>query len=212
MVRKTIYVANQSGPQFLHIFGRVGNVVRHFELVRSGASQLCQVQLEAAVEAADLGLDFDHVALLKPSCDFGKVIPHAGFYLPRAVAQGDRQVLAAILAATQLLGGDGKESDDGLVFELTYIGDENFLHFACITGSPEARQRERPEQGSDWLRARPAAGFDPGGRDKAPAFGPAPSACRKAGSFRPSVWVFSHLDRTNREARSAPSGLPGHPS
>jgi hypothetical protein len=47
-----------------------------------------------------------------------------------------------------LLGGDGEESDNRLIFELSYVSDANFFHFAWITGSPKARQPVRPEQGS----------------------------------------------------------------
>ena len=110
----------------------MGNIVAPVRTRPPCEAELFQVQLEAAVVAADLAADLDHVSLLEPGGGVGKVVPHAGFDLAGAVAQGKRQVLAAILSAAQLLGGDGEERDDCLVFEFAYIRNVNLFHFARV--------------------------------------------------------------------------------
>src|SRR5580692_197884 len=80
-IGKAVDGFNQRRPQFLHVFAGVGNIVGQFELVRGSYAELFQVQLQAAVVAADLTADLDHVALLELGGGVGEIVPHAGLDL-----------------------------------------------------------------------------------------------------------------------------------
>ncbi len=103
--------------------------------------------MEAAVEAAYLGANLDHVSLVKPGRNLGEILPHARFDLAGAVGQGDSQVLAAILSAAQLLGSHGKKSHYSLIFELGQVRNAKSLSFRLRVGlgpeEPEPVSRVR---------------------------------------------------------------------
>src|ERR1700733_6507630 len=133
-VGKAVDGMNQRRPQFLYVFAGVRNVVRQLELVRRSAAQLVEVELEAAVEAADLCANLDHVSLVKAGGNLGEILPHARFNLSGAVGESDSQVLAAILSAAQLLGCHGEKRHYSLIFDLGQVRYGNLFYFALGLG------------------------------------------------------------------------------
>ena len=80
------------------------------------------VSLEAVLVFVDQALDLEEVILLEGVENFFDVVPHLGFDLAAAVAEGERQIGLAGFLGLDLLGDHDKSGGDDLVFVLGAVG------------------------------------------------------------------------------------------
>ena len=74
------------------------------------------VSLKAVFVFVDQALDFEEVILLEGIENFLDVVPHLGFDLSAAVAQGEREIGLARLFRFYLLGDYNKGGGDDFIF------------------------------------------------------------------------------------------------
>ena len=85
-------------------------------------------ELEAVLVLVDQAFDLDEVILLEAVDGVLDVVPHLGFDVAAAIAEGQSQIGLAALLGFDLLGDDDEGRSDDLVLVLNAVGNEKFLH------------------------------------------------------------------------------------
>ena len=86
----------------------LGQVVGEIDFRFPHAPQLVDGELKAVLVLIDQALDFDEVVLLKGVDGIFDVVPHLGFEMAAAVAQGEGQIRLAALLGFDLPGNHHK--------------------------------------------------------------------------------------------------------
>ncbi len=85
-------------------------------------------ELEAVLVLVEQAFDLEEVILLEGVEGLLDVVPHLGFDLATAIAEGQREIGFAGLLGFHLVGHDNKRGGNDLVFVLDAIGDEKIFH------------------------------------------------------------------------------------
>ena len=120
--------ARQGLPELADVFGGLGEVVGEVDFGFSQAAQFVDGELEAVLVLVDQALDLDEVVLIEGVDGILDVVPHLGFDVAAAIAEGQSQVGFTGLLGLDLLGNHHEARSDDLVFVLDAVGNEKFLH------------------------------------------------------------------------------------
>src|SRR5579863_7641319 len=86
------YESSQSLPKFADVFGGLGKKVRIIDLRITQPAQLVNGDLEAVLVLVEKAFDLEEIILLEGVEGVLNVVPHFGFDLPSAVAQGESEI------------------------------------------------------------------------------------------------------------------------
>ena len=93
-------------PELVDVFGGLGKVVGEVDFGFAQFAQLVDRELKAVLVLVDEAFDLEEVILLESFENFLDVVPHFGFELAAAVAEGEREVRLAGLLGFDLLAHD----------------------------------------------------------------------------------------------------------
>src|ERR1700683_1197746 len=118
----------KSLPELVDVFGGLGKVVGEVDFGFAQFAQLVDRELKAVLILVDEAFDLEEVILLESFENFVDVVPHFGFELAAAVAEGERQVTLAGLLGFDLLAHDDESRSDDLILLPHAIADVKVFH------------------------------------------------------------------------------------
>src|SRR5215469_10821038 len=127
-------------PQGVNVFVGFRKVIDKIYVGVVQAAQLVNGELEAILESVQEALHLEIVFLLEGVKRILDVVPHLGFDLSGAVAEGQGQIRTAVFLWFDLLGNDYEAGDDDFIFKARAVREIKILHDRGTWQTPRPRK------------------------------------------------------------------------